>query len=176
MKNTKRILTVGFILAMLISLAACSPDKTEDNGMGAPENQDIEQGIPEADGMGIDGNNLDAPETDAIGVGENEVNATETQDLNVDTADTEMSTDVEASVDTEVVRREFGDIVMPTTIEEIPAAYEEVSKSFIAEITPDEEDNAFELFTLAVSSELANDSVTATAAWGLFDELNIIQG
>jgi hypothetical protein len=64
---------------------------------------------------------------------------------------------------------------MPTTLEEIPAAFDEVSKSFISEITEEQQSNALELFTIAVSSELANDSETATAAWKAFDELNVVQ-
>jgi len=175
MKNSKRLLTVGLILTMLVSLAACSPDKTKEGGLDATETQTTDVGAAETDAT-----NADATETDVIGTEDADVDATETEDINVDA--TEADTDVDASeadtdatADTELVRRSFGDIVMPATLEEIPAAFEEVSKSFTSEITEEQLSNGLELFTIAVSAELANDSETATAAWKAFDELNLVQ-
>jgi tyrosyl-tRNA synthetase len=164
MKISKRLLTVGLILTMLFSLAACSTDKEKDGGVEATQTEATDVNTDETAAADLDAAETDAADVDAAEA--TDVDAAETDAADVDTAEIEA---------TEVVRRTFGDVVMPETLEEIPIAFEEVSQNFTPEITEEQKATAQELFTLAVISELANDNESATMAWESFDALNLFQ-
>jgi len=166
MKNSKRLITVGLILTMLLSLAACSTDEEKNGGAEAT---DVEMSAVETADVETDAVETEIADVETADVVDAEA---ETADVDATEAETETETETEA---TDVVRRTFGDIVMPVNLEEIPAAFEEVSKNFKSEISEEQRATALESFTLAVSSELSNHMDTSKEAWEEFDALNLFQ-
>lgn len=152
MKNLKRIFTMGLVLTMLATLAACSPETIKETSEATDTSSETTD-----------------PSTETANEEATDVDATD--GISAEDATTSENTEVDKPV---VVRRTIGDIVMPQTVTEIPQVFEEVTKLFPLDVTDEVKSEALVLFTLAVTAELENDNDTAVLAWEEFDALNLI--